>query len=116
MLRDFARFGLVLAHDGRVGDRQIVPSGWLYSATTVPPDSWHLKPYAASRHFGYGYQTWILPGNRRMFALLGLHGQAIYVDPASRLVMVHTAVREVSDDPFSETLALWHAVVDQLGR
>jgi CubicO group peptidase (beta-lactamase class C family) len=116
VLRDFARFGLVLAHDGRVAGRQIIPSEWLYSATTVPADSWHLKPYAASRHFGYGYQTWILPGERRMFVLLGLHGQAIYVDPASRLVMVHTAVRKLGDDEFSEPLALWQAVVDQLGR
>jgi CubicO group peptidase (beta-lactamase class C family) len=116
VLRDFARFGLVLAHDGRVADRQIVPREWLYSATTVPPDSWHLKPYAVSRHFGYGYQTWILPGDRRMFALLGLHGQAIYVDPSSRLVMVHTAVRKLGDDEFSEPLALWQAVVEQLGR
>jgi CubicO group peptidase (beta-lactamase class C family) len=116
VLRDYARLGLLLAHDGRVGDRQIIPSAWLHAATTVPPDSWHLKPYAASRHFGYGYQTWILPGDRRMFALLGLHGQAIYVDPSSRLVMVHTAVRKLGEDPFTEPLALWQGIVDQLGR
>ena len=50
-----------------------------------------------------------------MFALIGIHGQAIYVDPASRLVMVHTAVREQRDDPNAETLALWRGVVDLLG-
>ena len=41
-----------------------------------------------------------------MFALIGVHGQAIYVDPASRLVMVHTAVREQADDPNEENMAL----------
>ena len=53
------------------------------AVTTVLADSWHLKPYAATRYFGYGYQTWIFPGERRMFALLGLPSQAIDVDPSS---------------------------------
>jgi CubicO group peptidase (beta-lactamase class C family) len=115
VLRDYARLGLLLAHDGRLGERQIIPAAWLRAATTVSADSWHLKPYAATRYFGYGYQTWIFPGQRRMFALLGLHGQAIYVDPSSRLVMVHTAVSGDPVDPNAEALALWRAIVNQLG-
>ena len=114
MLRDYARLGLLLAHDGRRGDRQIIPTAWVHAATTVPAESWHLKPYVATRYFGYGYQTWIFPGERRMFALLGVHGQAIYVDPSSRLVMVHTAVREQGEDT-EETVALWQGVVDVVG-
>ncbi len=115
VLRDYARLGVLLAHDGRLGDRQIIPTAWVHAATTVPADSWHLKPYAATRYFGYGYQTWIFPGERRMFALLGLHGQAIYVDPSSRLVMVHTAVRKQPEDPNAEALALWRDVLDEFG-
>ena len=115
VLRDYARLGLLLAHDGRVGDRQIIPKEWLLAATTVAPDDWHLKRVWRANNLGYGYQTWILPGERRMFALLGVHGQAIYVDPASRLVMVHTAVRNQPDDPNLETIALWQGVVDALG-
>ncbi len=116
VLRDYARLGLLLAHDGRVGERQIIPKAWVNDATTVPADSWHLKPYAATRHFGYGYQTWIFPGERRMFALLGLHGQAIYVDPSSRLVMVHTAVSKEARDSNAEALALWRGVVEGVNR
>jgi CubicO group peptidase (beta-lactamase class C family) len=115
VLRDYARLGLLLAHDGRIGDREIIPKAWLHDATTVPADSWHLKPYAATPYFGYGYQTWIFPGERRMFALLGLHGQAIYVDPSSRLVMVHTAVSKEARDLNAEALALWRGVVDEFG-
>jgi CubicO group peptidase (beta-lactamase class C family) len=66
-------------------------------------------------NFGYGYQTLIFAGERRMFALIGVHGQAIYVDPSSRLVMVHTAVRERADDPNEEAIALWLRAVDVLG-
>jgi len=116
VMRDYARLGLLLAYDGAKGDRQIIPKAWLQAATTVPADSWHLKPYAATPYFGYGYQTWIFPGERRMFALLGLHGQAIYVDPSSRLVMVHLAVRKETSDPGgAETVTLWESVVGRLG-
>jgi len=50
-----------------------------------------------------------------MFALLGVHGQAIYVDPSSRLVMVHTAVCKEAADPIREAFALWQGVVDAFG-
>jgi CubicO group peptidase (beta-lactamase class C family) len=114
VLRDYARLGLLLANDGRLGDRQVVPEAWVRAATTISADDWHLKG-AWPPNFGYGYQTWVFTGERRMFALLGVHGQAIYVDPSSRLVMVHTAVRERADDPNEETIALWRRVVDVLG-
>ena len=115
VLRDYARLGLLLAHDGRRGDRQLIPREWLLTATTVRPDDWHLKPYAATSFYGYGYQTWVLPGDRRMFAALGAHGQAIFVDPASRLVMVHTGVTKEPADPLGEARALWRGVTETLG-
>jgi CubicO group peptidase (beta-lactamase class C family) len=116
VLRDFARLGLLLAHDGRLGDRQIIPQAWVHAATTVPADAKHLRIVWLRINLGYGFQTWIFAGERRMFALLGAHGQVIYVDPSSRLVMVHTAVRERANDPNEETIALWRGVVDLLGR
>jgi CubicO group peptidase (beta-lactamase class C family) len=115
VLRDYARLGLLLAHDGRLGDRQIIPETWVHAATTIAANDWHLKGVWQRTNFGYGYQTWIFAGERRMFALIGVHGQAIYVDPSSRLVMVHTAVRQRADDPNEETIALWLRVVDVLG-
>lgn len=115
VLRDFARLGLLLAHDGRHGDRQLIPQAWVHAATTVPADRPDLKLVWIRAYLGYGYQTWIFPGERRMFALLGVHGQVIYVDPSSRLVMVHTAVRKDAADPNEETAALWRGVVDVFG-
>ena len=50
---------------------------------TCAPDQPHLRPGTATPFFGYGYQAWIFPGERRMFALLGVRGQAIFVDPAA---------------------------------
>ena len=48
--------------------------------------------YHGSSYHGYGLQTWILPGSHRRFALQGVYGQAIFVDPELRLVVVHMAV------------------------
>ena len=117
-LRDYARLGRLLAHDGAWEGRQLIPQQWLLDATTVPPASGYLAPGAATPYFGYGYQVWILPGAQRRFALLGLRGQMILVDPASKLVMVHTAVRKNTSDRASnaETLALWRGVVEQFGK
>ena len=50
-------------------------------------------PGVATKYYGYGYQVWLLPGADRRFVLLGIRGQMIFVDPATKLVMVHTAVR-----------------------
>ena len=116
VLRDYARLGLLLAHDGNWRGRQIIPAAWIEDATRVAPDQTHLRPGIATSFFGYGYQVWIFPGERRMFAFLGVRGQAIWVDPASRLVMVHTAVRKQWVGPgIREATALWQSIVRELG-
>jgi CubicO group peptidase (beta-lactamase class C family) len=117
-LRDYARLGRLLAYDGEWEGRQVIPRQWLLDATTVPATSAYLAPGAATPYFGYGFQVWILPGEQRRFALLGIRGQIILVDPASKLVMVHTAVRKKPSEPraYAETIALWLGVVEQLGR
>jgi CubicO group peptidase (beta-lactamase class C family) len=116
VLRDYARLGLLLAHDGNWRGKQIIPAAWIQDATTVRPDQGHLKPRVATPFFGYGYQTWILPGERRTFALLGVRGQTIMVDPATKLVMVHTAVRkQAGGGSATEIGPLWRAVVSAVG-
>jgi CubicO group peptidase (beta-lactamase class C family) len=111
VLRDYTRLGLLLAHDGQWRGRQIIPAAWIEEATRARPG----QPQPDTG--GYGYQAWVLAGERRMFALRGVRGQAIYVDPHSRLVMVHTAVRKQARDPgVREANALWRSLVQQLGH
>jgi len=116
VLRDYARLGRLLAHDGAWEGRQLIPRQWLLDATTVRPTEGYLAPGVASPFFGYGYQVWIFPGEQRRFALIGFGGQMILVDAPSKLVMVHTAVRQNQSDRNAETIALWLDVVEQLGK
>ena len=93
-LRDWGRFGLLLAHDGELNGNRIIPAEWVKAATTA--EAPHLKVGAATKFNGYGYQTWLIHPQKRMFALLGVHGQAVFVDPESKIVIVHTAVHAES--------------------
>jgi CubicO group peptidase (beta-lactamase class C family) len=115
VLRDYARLGRLLAHDGAWEGRQVIPRQWVIDATTLRPEEGYLAPGKATRFYGYGFQVWLLPGTARRFVLLGIHGQMIFVDPASKLVMVQTAVRQNPVDVASgaEANALWSAVMEQ---
>jgi CubicO group peptidase (beta-lactamase class C family) len=115
-LRDWGRFGALLAADGVWDGRQIIPRDYLRDATIS--DMPFLAPGGARRNgLGYGYQVWLLPGGRRAFALRGIYGQIILIDPMTHLVLVHTAVRPTATSPTAETelLSLWAALVEQRG-
>jgi CubicO group peptidase (beta-lactamase class C family) len=91
--RDLARFGLLLLEDGRVGQTQVVPESWL-------ADSWHPDPdvreaFASSENEPvlpggwYRNQFWFVPGSTGDVLLcLGIHGQMVHVDRATRTVAV----------------------------
>ena len=117
-LRDYARFGRLLAFDGSWNGAQLIPRQWLLDATTVKDSDPQLAPGKSVRFFGYGYQLWIMPGPRRMFTLLGANGQRIFVDPQSKLIMVQTAVMQKDVDPpkDAEMIGLWLSLVHHYGN
>jgi CubicO group peptidase (beta-lactamase class C family) len=117
-LRDFGRLGMLLANDGVANGKQIVPEEWVCEATQPTPGYPHLKPGVDHPYFGYGYQFWVFPGSKRRFALQGTRGQAIFVDPELRLVMVQTAVWKslIHPESHGERDALWRGIVATYGR
>lgn len=78
-LRDFARVGLLMLNRGKANGRQIVSPEWV-AESTRPTDATATGP------MGYGYQWWTLGG--ASYSAIGLQGQYIFVDPASRTVVV----------------------------
>lgn len=110
-LRDYARLGRLLAHDGEWNGKAIIPAQWMTEATTIRPSDAYLLPGIATARFGYGYLIWLLPGPRRQFALLGDPGQRICVDPASKLVLVQTAIGRTD-----EVWELWASLSKQFSE
>ncbi|RQP22603.1 class C beta-lactamase-related serine hydrolase [Albitalea terrae] len=124
--RDYARLGWMLANDGMAQDRQVISRDYLLDMTDPARQPEDFRPgrmdYHGRTYYGYGFQTWLLPGKTRQFALLGVYGQAIYVDPQLKLVMVHLAVgKDASGDASGAHLgaerdALWRGLVAGMAR
>jgi CubicO group peptidase (beta-lactamase class C family) len=123
-LRDYARLGVVLAHDGVRPDdaskKQIIPLEFLLDATDWKRSPEQFHPGKATPYMGYGYQFWIFPGERRRFALLGVYGQSILVDPGLKLVIVQTganATAEAGKNSLGpDRQAFWRGVVSFYGQ
>ena len=119
VLRDYGRLGALLANDGAIGGRQVLPKDYLLEATDWKKQPAAFAPRQATPYFGYGYQFWIFPVEKRRFALLGVYGQAIFVDPELKLVLVVTAAAKnanVGNAPFGrERDALWRGLVAKYG-
>ena len=119
-LRDWARLGLLLANDGKAGGEQVLQREYLLDATDAARQPAAFKPRTATPYFGYGYQFWLMPLKARTFALQGIHGQGIYMQPSSGIVMVLTSVWEGASgrqdaQPYEERDALWRGVLRSLG-
>lgn len=119
-LRDWGRLGLLLANDGKAGAQQLVPADYLLDATDPARQPEAFRPRKATPYFGYGYQFWLLPMKQRSFVMQGIHGQGLYVQPSSGLVMVLTSVWESASgrqdpQPHEERDALWRGVLQSLG-
>ena len=83
--RDYARVGVMIEQNGRLGDRQIVPASWISQSTRASAPT---EPGQT----GYGYQWWVPedagPGE---FLARGVYGQYLYIDQMRDVVIVVTA-------------------------
>lgn len=119
-LRDWGRLGHMLARDGKVGDVQVIPKEYLLDATDPARQPAAFRPYRATPGVGYGYQFWLLPQKERSFGLQGVHGQTVFVQPATGIVMVQTAVYAgasgaLDPDAYAERASFWQGVLQSLG-
>ena len=125
-VRDYARLGWLMANDGLREGRPVVALDHLLNMTDASRQPEAFRPgrmqNKGGTYLGYGLQTWLLPGSTRRFALLGIFGQSILVDPALKLVVVHMAVaKDASGDASgahmgAERNALWHGIVARYGH
>ncbi len=91
-LRDAARFALMIRDEGRVKNKQLIPSEWINSALKIDEK---LKSHmTANPKYGeesweaYHNMWWILDGEKGEFCATGIHGQVIYINRSKNTVMV----------------------------
>ena len=116
-LRDLARFGEMMRLNGLFNSQQIVPAGVVAdirrggSRAKFEPAGYIMLP-------GWSYRGmwWVSHNDHGAFAARGIHGQAIYVDPAAEMVIArfasHPQGANFHLDPTS--LPAYHAVAKYL--
>jgi CubicO group peptidase (beta-lactamase class C family) len=113
-LRDFGRFALIAANQGRLNSRSIVPDGWFGEAGT---------PHKiGGKMVDYGYMWWIPPQTVPMhvgaFAAVGIFGQYMYINPREHLAIVVLSARpkpvDQSRDELVDDTAFFAAVATAL--
>jgi CubicO group peptidase (beta-lactamase class C family) len=120
-LRDYGRLGIVLANDGLRPDtkQQVIPRDYLLEATDWRRAPAAFRPRTATPYYGYNYQFWTFPTEKRRFAMLGVYGQMIFVDPELKLVMVQTtanATAKAGETTLGKNAdAFWRGVVEHYG-
>jgi CubicO group peptidase (beta-lactamase class C family) len=94
VLRDYGRVGLMMLNGGRANGHQILPASYVAESTTASTTSDAETKVA---HLGYAYFWWPVL-NSRAYIALGGEDQFIYVDPASKTVVVKMSHGPVGPD------------------
>ncbi len=102
--RQMLKFGELYLHQGRSGDRQIVPSSWV-KASWIP----RTRSLRSGQLYGYGWWITELAGQSVEFAW-GFGGQYIFVVPSLDLVVVTTSSVALGDDRREYRLDLFEMV------
>jgi CubicO group peptidase (beta-lactamase class C family) len=88
---DFLKLGILLANGGEMNGKRIVSNRYIQEATDVTRQPPAFQFGKANRISGYGYQFWLgaVPGR---FAMIGIRGQSMYIDQATRkIILINSA-------------------------
>jgi CubicO group peptidase (beta-lactamase class C family) len=118
-LRDMTRFGEMMRLGGRFDDHQIVPAEVVDDVRRGGnQDHFALAGYTLLPRWSYRNMWWVSHNEHGAFTARGIHGQAIYIDPAAEMVIArfasHPLGANVNLDPTS--LPAYHAMARHLMR
>jgi CubicO group peptidase (beta-lactamase class C family) len=116
-LRDMARFGEMMRLDGRFNGQQIVPPPVIADIRRGGShDQFVLAGYTLLPGWSYRTMWWVSHNAHGAYTARGIHGQAIYIDPAAEMVVArfasHPLGANVHLDPTS--LPAYHAIARHL--
>jgi len=105
-LRDLARFGEAMRLDGKFNGQQIVPKAFVDDVRRGG-DRQKFAPAGYKTLPGGSYHSmwWVLHNAHGAYSARGIHGQAIYIDPAAEMVIARLASHPIGGnvgiDPMS---------------
>ena len=105
-VRDLARFGEMMRLGGRANGEQIVPKAVIDDILRGGDRAtFALAGYATLPGWSYRTMWWVSHNDHAVFTGRGIHGQAIYIDPAAEMVIArfasHPLAANINLDPAS---------------
>ena len=114
-LRDLARFGQMHLQHGLAGGQRIVPARWLADLReNGDPAAWAKGGYESMADWRYRSKWYVAPGGA--YCGLGIHGQTVFVDPATNLVAAKFSSQPSALDEALDATAFraWTAIGETL--
>lgn len=117
-VRDFARLGLLVADDGSLSGKSVIPADWIADmAVGGDAQAWAEGEFAAGfRGMTMRYRSgWYVVDDapQTLFAM-GIHGQNLFVDRANRIVVAKVSCQPQPVD--FRILPLTHRLYDEIRR
>jgi len=118
-LRDLARFGEALRHDGAWNGRRLLPKAAIDDIRGgADPAHFAQAGYVTLPGASYRDMWWVLHNEHGAYCARGIHGQGIYIDPKAEMVIARFASHHIAGnmgiDP--TTLPAYHALAKFLMR
>ena len=117
VLRDMARFGETMRCDGQGNGGQAIASEVVAGIKAGGSrEAFAPAGYQSLPDCSYRSQWWSMPGNHGAFSARGIHGQAIYVDPAAEMVIARFGSHPIAANTAFDATSLpaFRAISDHL--
>ncbi len=118
-LRDMARIGQLMLGGGAINGKQLVPTGAIDHIRAGGDKAAFAKAgYALLKGWSYRGMWWNTGNANGAFMARGVHGQAIYVDPAARMVIARFSSNPSASNTVNDPISLpaYEAVARHLMR
>jgi CubicO group peptidase (beta-lactamase class C family) len=105
-LRDLARFGELVRNGGRHNGQQVIPQAVVDDIRTgASRENFAKAGYDLLQGWSYRNMWWVTHNPNGAFMARGVHGQALYIDPAAEMVIArfasHPVAANAANDPTS---------------
>lgn len=116
-LRDLARFGEMVRNGGVFDGRRILPEAVVDDIRRGGDRARFARAgYRLLPGWSYRSMWWVTHNAHGAFMARGVHGQALYIDPAAEMVIARFASNPVAANAASDPTSLpaWHALARHL--
>ena len=115
-LRDMGRFGMLVLYEGVINGKRLFPAAAVQALRAGGDPKKFGTAYPALIGGSYTGLWWVYPGNDRVIAARGVHGQTVYVDFDADMVLVRFASMPGASNALNDPVSLpsYRAVADYL--